>query len=39
MDQLEEEGVVGPNEGGGSRVVYPRDDAEGGVEEPEELKF
>jgi S-DNA-T family DNA segregation ATPase FtsK/SpoIIIE len=39
MDQLEEEGIVGPNEGGGSRVVFPRDDEGVGVEEPEELKF
>ena len=38
MDMLEEQGVVGPNEGGGSRVVYPPDgeDEEYTAEEPEE---
>ncbi len=38
MDMLEEQGVVGPNEGGGSRVVYPPDDNDG-FDEPEELRF
>jgi len=37
MDMLEEAGVVGPNEGGGSRVVYPPDDRDD--DEPEELRF
>lgn len=37
VDMLEEQGVVGPNEGGGSRIVYPPDRSEG--DEPEELKF
>jgi S-DNA-T family DNA segregation ATPase FtsK/SpoIIIE len=36
MDMLEEQGVVGPNEGGGSREVYPRNDDR---DEPEELRF
>jgi S-DNA-T family DNA segregation ATPase FtsK/SpoIIIE len=38
MDMLEEQGVVGPNEGGGSRVVYPPEEREG-FEEPEEIRF
>jgi S-DNA-T family DNA segregation ATPase FtsK/SpoIIIE len=39
MDMLEERGVVGPPEGGGSREVYPPDDARERVGEPEELRF
>jgi S-DNA-T family DNA segregation ATPase FtsK/SpoIIIE len=38
MDMLEEQGVVGPNEGGGSREVYPRND-DNNFGEPEELRF
>jgi S-DNA-T family DNA segregation ATPase FtsK/SpoIIIE len=39
MDMLEESGVVGPAEGGGSREVYPPEEAAGRVQEPEELRF
>ena len=39
MDMLEESGVVGPAEGGGSREVYPPDETPDRVEEPEELRF
>ncbi len=38
VDMLEEAGVIGPAEGGGSREVFARDDARAG-EEPEELRF
>ena len=38
MDMLEEHGVVGPNEGGGSRVVYPPGDGDFD-EDAEELRF
>jgi S-DNA-T family DNA segregation ATPase FtsK/SpoIIIE len=40
MDLLEEQGIVGPAEGGGSREVYPRDDLEGDEsDDADELKF
>jgi S-DNA-T family DNA segregation ATPase FtsK/SpoIIIE len=40
MDVLEEEGVVGSNQGGGSRIVYPPDGVdEDEAAEPEELRF
>ena len=40
MDMLEEQGVVGANEGGGSRIVYPPDaEADDEAAEPEELRF
>ncbi len=38
MDMLEEEGVIGPAEGGGSRQVYATDDR-GMHSEPDELRF
>ena len=38
MDMLEEAGIVGPNEGGGSRQVF-NPDAASGAAEPEELRF
>ena len=39
MDMLEEQGVVGPAEGGGSREVYPPEDRNPYGNDPEELKF
>ena len=38
MDMLEEEGIVGPNEGGGSRQVF-NPGAASSTAEPEELRF
>jgi S-DNA-T family DNA segregation ATPase FtsK/SpoIIIE len=39
VDLLEEQGVVGPAEGGGSREVYPPEDRNPYPNDPEELKF
>jgi S-DNA-T family DNA segregation ATPase FtsK/SpoIIIE len=39
MDMLEEAGVVGPNEGGGSRQVFNPDDKPAFTEPPDELRF
>jgi len=41
MDLLEEQGIVGPAEGGGSREVYPPDDkpASGDENDADELRF
>jgi len=39
MDMLEEQGVVGPAEGGGSREVFNPADRPMFQEPPEELKF
>ncbi len=39
IDMLEEQGVVGPSEGGGSREVLPHADERPVFAEPEELRF
>ena len=39
MDMLEEEGVVGPNEGGGSRQVFMPEDKPAFTAPPDELRF
>jgi len=39
VDMLEEAGVVGPPEGGGSREVHRRDDVREVYSEPDELRF
>jgi S-DNA-T family DNA segregation ATPase FtsK/SpoIIIE len=39
MDMLEEEGIVGPNEGGGSRQVFNPEEKPMFTEPPDELRF
>ena len=39
MDMLEEEGIVGPNEGGGSRQVFSPDEKRSFESPPDELRF